>query len=159
MGSRCVSLSEQSRRAVTSLSQITKMQNIFVGVDIDRNGTLDLAEFLCMMFSWGASGEKFDKIFGGCMENALVVDHAFRIMSMAWAKYDSDRSQALEYSELIGFLKAELPDAFSFATAVVDEIYPESIRSVCYLPPPPPRTPPPPPLLLSLPRTPPPPHT
>eukprot|EP00960_Hanusia_phi_P049504 759579-Hanusia_phi.AAC.3 len=105
-----------------------KLEHLFNRVDLDKNGTLDFGEFLCLLYLWVDKGDYSH--FFQVPQNAMIVSQSFAFMERAMIKYDKDKSRALCISELNSFFKDHLPEAFQSGTyqQIVDLVYPVSSR-------------------------------
>eukprot|EP00961_Rhodomonas_salina_P220789 2985040-Rhodomonas_salina.1 len=106
-----------------------KLEALFKRVDLDRNGTLDFNEFLCLLYLWVDKGN-YSAFFRN-PTNAQLISAAFTVMEKAMLKYDADRNRALSINELDAFFKEQLKVAYDSGTyrRVVDELYPQEQRA------------------------------
>ena len=105
-----------------------KLETLFRRVDLDGNGTLDFAEFLCLLYLWVDKGN-YSHFFLNPI-NAGIINKAFTVMEKAMIKYDKDRSRSLDIDELNAFFGDHLPAACQSGAykQVVDAVFPERQR-------------------------------
>ena len=94
------------------------------------NGTLDFAEFLCLMYFWEESGD-YSAFFRNPV-NAQAVKMSFNLMERCMIKYDVDRSRTLQLNELDQFFTdhfKEMCDAGTVAS-IINAVHPNLAKNV-----------------------------
>jgi len=105
-----------------------------LSVFISGNGTLDFAEFLCLMYFWEESGD-YSAFFRNPV-NADAVQNSFKIMERAMIKYDVDKSGTLQLTELNQFFSDHFQAMFAAGTVkdIINAIHPNLLTNVSTLP-------------------------
>mmetsp|Transcript_68556 Transcript_68556/g.142951 ORF Transcript_68556/g.142951 Transcript_68556/m.142951 type:complete len:708 (+) Transcript_68556:11-2134(+) len=83
-----------------------KLTAIFTKVDLDKNGTLDFSEFLCLVYLWTRSEDLSHFFQQG--NNCDIVKKSFDVMARAMTRYDKDNNRTLSAEELDAFFRDHL---------------------------------------------------
>lgn len=116
----------ETQLALKGFDQQMTMQDAFKMLDVNNDGSMDFAEFLCMLYLW-SHNNPFDLIFAN-IKNCQVVSLAFNEMEDAWVVYDANKNRHFSYSDLKKFMSTRLPLLWAASTAVLDQHFPQGAR-------------------------------
>ena len=110
--------------ALVGFTDHDRLEKLFHRVDSDKNGSLDFAEFLSLLYLWHNMERGDYRAFFQHPGNARLVAEAFTAMEAQMSRYDVDRSRRLDIVELRAFFQEQWPEAASSRNGVYEGLRP-----------------------------------